>query len=224
MKICSKRAREVIESRQEIALELGAGGSPESPEFLSVDSRELPGVDLVANLNEPLDRISDGCVSRIYTRHTFEHIENLVGLMHEIHRVCASNAKIHVVVPHFSNAYGFSDPTHVRFFGLYSMDYFQPNVRRGGRLVPHYFPEIPFRVESVSIYFYPNTLAVPVFTRVFEKLVNWSAWTKHFYERWLSSLIRASEIHYHIEAIKTVAAENETLEKHSVNAEPAGVS
>jgi hypothetical protein len=33
---------------------------------------------------------------------------------------------IEIIVPHFSNPHYYSDPTHVRFFGLYTMSYSKP--------------------------------------------------------------------------------------------------
>lgn len=80
----------------------------------------LPGVDIQADLNEPLDLLPDGSVEAVHCRHLLEHIDRLLHLLDELHRVVRPGGEIDIRVPHFSNPYGYSDPTHVRFFGLYS--------------------------------------------------------------------------------------------------------
>jgi len=46
--------------------------------------------------------------------HVLEHLPNTIGVMKELHRVCASGAEVHVRVPHPRHDDYLSDPTHVR--------------------------------------------------------------------------------------------------------------
>ena len=121
MKIINPEVQACLEKGIPLKLELGSGGN-KMDGFFSVDLLPIPGVDIVANLNEALDLIPDDSVSEIYSRHTFEHVEEFLSLLSEINRICSHDAKLKIIVPHFSNPYAFSDPTHGRFFGLFSFN------------------------------------------------------------------------------------------------------
>ena len=59
-------------------------------------------------------------------------------------------ARLEVIVPHFSNPRGYSDPTHVRFFGLYSFYYFCAAEDQPRRKVPSFYCPARFRVQSLQ--------------------------------------------------------------------------
>jgi len=195
MKIVNDELRRRLERGEKVKLELGSGGHPR-PGYFGVDTVSLPGVDVVGDLNEPWDALPDGCAEAVYTRHTFEHLPNLLGVMRELHRVSAPDARIEIIVPHFSNVYGMSDPTHVRFFGLYSMFYFCDPAEQPPRKVPAFYTDTRFHVDRVFIAFYRNSRLEKWFVAVFERLVNWRLWTQEFYERRLAFLFHAWEIRY----------------------------
>jgi hypothetical protein len=91
----------------------------------------------------------------LYSWHTFEHVTNFMQLMEEVYRICAVNARITIVVPHHSNGFGYSDPTHVRFFGLYSMSYFVAKDRQPfSRKVRDFYSAASFDLVHVKIEFY----------------------------------------------------------------------
>src|SRR5207253_2277903 len=90
-----------------LRLNLGSGRRTR-PGFYNVDLLPLPGVDIVADLNEPLAELPDDSVEEIYSRHTLEHVTHLLPLLAEIHRVARLQARIELVLPHFSNPYGYS--------------------------------------------------------------------------------------------------------------------
>ncbi|MGA1370888.1 MAG: hypothetical protein ACO3Z6_04755, partial [Pseudomonadales bacterium] len=99
--------------------------------------------------------------------------------------------------------YGHSDPTDVRFFGLYSMYYFcsredQPMART----VPSFYSDVRFRVERIHVQFYRYSFLDRTLGRVLEKLVNRSLGTQDFYERRLSHLFHASQINYALRPVK----------------------
>jgi predicted SAM-dependent methyltransferase len=195
MNIINPRVSDDLRSGKKLRLNLGAGGADAEGRY-AVDHLELPGVDIVADLNSALDDLPDDSVSEIVTSHTFEHVENLMGLMHEIHRVVAPDGSISIVVPHFSSTLAYSDPTHVRFFGLYTMGYFadaqdQPETRH----VPNFYTALRFRIESVQIHFYEwGTPLRRRLGRFMTRFWNKSAKRQHFYECHLAYLYPADEI------------------------------
>jgi len=162
-----------------------------------VDHLPLEGVDVVADLNKPLDLFPENSVSAIYSNHVFEHIQEFMGLMKEVHRITRPKGGIEIIVPHFSNAFGYSDPTHVRFFGLYTMNYFvAPEKQQGARKVPIFYSDTRFVIKDIKIEFYPITIFDRFFNQYIKRLINYSATTQNFYERRLSSIFHAWQIRY----------------------------
>jgi ubiquinone/menaquinone biosynthesis C-methylase UbiE len=195
MKILNKMLEKDLENKS-INLELGCGERKREG-FYGIDHIELEGVDIVADLNEPLTLLPDNCCNSIYSGHVLEHINELLPLMREIHRISKPDSIIEINVPHFSNVYGYSDPTHVRFFGLYTMYHFaskenQPKIRK----VPSFYTDTRFIVKSVTIQFYRSNIFERIFIPIFSKLVNLNIYTQNFYERRLSSIFHAWQIKY----------------------------
>lgn len=196
MKITNQKIIRDLKERKPLKLHLGAGEKRLNG-FYNVDLVELPGVDILADLNEPFDQLPDRSVNRIYSRHTFEHIDNLMGLLSEIHRICQPEAEITIIVPHFSNPYYYSDPTHVRTFGLYTFNYFvdpakQPSIRK----VPAFYSPVKFKVKSIKIEFYRRSLLERIFVPLVSKIVNLSFSTQNLYERRWSWIMPAWQITY----------------------------
>lgn len=203
MKIVNAQVSRDLRSNKKLRLNLGAGG-PDSGGRYSVDHLELPGVDIIADLNGPLDLLPDNSVSEIVTSHTLEHVANFMPLMHEFHRLVVPEGKIQIIVPHFSSALGYSDPTHVRFFGLYTMYYFvdekdQPPTRK----VPPFYTSLRFRVESVEIRFYDwGTFLRRWLGGWMTRFWNRSFKRQHFYETHLAYLYPADELQYVLSPIR----------------------
>jgi SAM-dependent methyltransferase len=179
-----------------ICLELGSGENKKNG-YIGIDLIKTNKTDIIGNLNFGMPLIRDNSCIRIYSSHVLEHISNLELLMREIHRVIKSEGEVELIVPHFSNVFGYSDPTHVRFFGLYSMHYYckksnQPTRRK----VPDFYLMPKFLIKSARIEFYNHSLIERVFNTVFERLVNINWSTKNFYERRLSSWIHARQIRF----------------------------
>lgn len=196
MKILNPQVSRDLDQGKSIKLDLGSGG-PGRAGFYAVDHLALEGVDIIADLNQRFDLLPDNCVSHIYSRHALEHVDRLLPLMNELHRLTRADGRIEIVVPHFSNVYGFSDPTHVRFFGLYSMYYFvarenQPSIRK----VPSFYTNARFRIDKLTIEFYRSGAIDKLIAPLLGRLINQSIHLQDFYERRLSGLFHAWQIRY----------------------------
>ena len=202
MRIVNPDVQQDLEAEKPLKLELGSGGEGRAG-FYAVDHLELDGVAIIADLNKPLDLLPDDSVDHIYSRHTLEHIEELLPLMRELYRVIRKNGRIEIIVPHFSNVYGYSDPTHVRLFGLYSMYYFVSAENQPvGRKVPAFYTDVRFIIKSIRIEFYKLGLIDRIFAPLFSRVVNRSLFMQDFYERRLSSFFHAWQIRFIMEAEK----------------------
>jgi hypothetical protein len=182
-----------LERRTKLRLDLGCGARPR-PGFYGVDRLPLNGIDILADLNEPLDLLPDDSVGEIYSRHTFEHVTRFLPLMAELHRITDSDGRIELIVPHFSNPYYFSDPTHVRFFGIYSFFYFCDEEDQPRRKVPSFYLPQRFRVERVHCRLLKASVCDKLVRAVLEPLVNRNVEWLDWYERRLCRLLPASEL------------------------------
>lgn len=107
-------------------LDLGCGQSKRDAESIGVDWVQLPGVDVVADINKTLPFANDS-IDEIYTRHTLEHVEDIFFVMNEIYRLIKPEGQVIIKVPHFACPTAYSDLTHKRFFGIYSFQCFDPS-------------------------------------------------------------------------------------------------
>lgn len=201
MQILNPAVLQDLQAGRKLSLNLGCGRR-RVPGHYGVDLVPLPEVDIVSDLSEPLSALPADCVAAVTTRHTLEHVPNLLGLLTELHRVCCPDARIEVIVPHYSNPYGYSDPTHVRFFGVYSFFYFADERDQPQRKVPAFYLPQRFRVESVRLRLLKESLLNRLVRSVVEPLLNRGIGWLDWYERRLCRLLPASEIRYVLRVVK----------------------
>ena len=117
---------------------------------VNVDVSPDVGADVVHDLARlPWPLPSDAFVS-VHAYDVIEHLENVVGAMEEIHRICRSGARVHITVPHYSSANAYRDPTHRHQFGCFSFDYFAA----GHELA--FYSAARFKRHRAQIVFYPT--------------------------------------------------------------------
>jgi hypothetical protein len=205
MRIINPAVLHDLEAGRGLRLNLGCGNRRREG-FYGVDQVELPHVDIVADLNEPLSLLPDDSVEEIYTRHTLEHVAALLPLMGELHRVVRPGGRIEIVVPHFSNPYGYSDPTHLRFFGLYSFYYFSDESDQPRRKVPSFYIPQRFVVESVRVHPLKQSFLSRLFAPTVKRLINRSLPLLDWYERVLCRWVPADSIQFVLRPKKPAAA------------------
>jgi SAM-dependent methyltransferase len=112
-----------------LRLNLGCGRSA-LPGWVNVDQVQLPGVNLLANLDgfaregaRPFP-YEDNSVDQFMMSHTIEHITNTLPLMQELHRIAKPDALCTIRCPYGSSDDADEDPTHVRRYFLQSWGYF----------------------------------------------------------------------------------------------------
>ena len=103
-------------------LDLGCGRN-KLPGAVGLDARNFPGVDIVADLNQKLP-IEDASYDVVHSSQVLEHVDNLIGLMHEMHRILKPGGIMVAHTPYFRSAWAHIDPTHVRHFTIATLDYF----------------------------------------------------------------------------------------------------
>jgi len=171
----------LINSGEKIIIELGCGARKKEGR-IGVDAVDLPGVDVVANLEKGLPFLPDNSVDQIHCRNFLEHIKNFENLMAEIVRVLKKDGTAHISVPHFSNPHYYSDFTHMRFFGLYSFYYFVDYENQLRRKVPNFYTDIRIRIVSQRLIFKSSFKIINPFKKLLGWFINLHTSLKEYYE------------------------------------------
>jgi SAM-dependent methyltransferase len=186
-----------LASREVVILELGCGDRKRDESWVGIDALDRPGVDIVGDVYEILGVIGDASVDEVHTFHFLEHLSGLSELLAELGRVLKPAGVLEIVVPHFSNPYYYSDYTHRKFFGLYSLSYLaEDRVLR--RRVPRYVDEVDFELTRVDLVFKSSP---PFYGRhVIKKIVgfffNLTRYTRELYEENFCHLFPCYEIRF----------------------------
>jgi SAM-dependent methyltransferase len=186
-----------------LKLDLGCGERKHAPDYVGIDAVDGPAVDVVGDVVDVLRALGDERASAVYSSHLFEHIADLAALVDELERVLAVGGRLHVIVPHFSNAYYYSDPTHRRPFGLYTFSYFaEDSLFR--RRVPTYGRRPRLRLETASLGF-RSAIEFRVRWRMkaaVGRLVNASVWLQEFYEENLAAVLPCYELEFTLRKVR----------------------
>ena len=132
-------------------LNLGCG-LKHDPDAVNLDITPRTSPDVVHDLNRLPWPFADNCFREVFAYDVIEHLDNFIATMEEIHRVCCDGAVVCITVPHFSCANAFTDPTHHRYFGYFSLDYVT------GENELQFYTESQFKKLTNRLIFYPSLL------------------------------------------------------------------
>jgi SAM-dependent methyltransferase len=138
--------------------------------------------DVIHDLNRTPWPFPDGTFRAVYASDVIEHLDDVVQVMEEIHRVSRNGALVYITVPHFSCSNAFTDPTHRHCFGYSSFDYFT----EGNEL--SFYSHARFRRRLASLVFFPTVMSKVVwrlanrYPVVYERRWAWifPAWYLYF--------------------------------------------
>jgi len=128
----------------------------------------------------------------IYCSHILEHVDNLVEVMKEIHRISKRRGRVKIRGPHFSCGVSYIDPTHKRFFSYFTFDFFCKTDKVYTRDV-----EGLFKIVKKKLNF--TRLAFPSLNYIFNPIINFNP---AIYERFFCWMLPCSESMFELEAIK----------------------
>ena len=177
-----------LQQSSPVILELGCGPK-KAPGRIGIDRLDLPTVDIIADLEQGLVFLPDNSVDEIHSESVLEHIDDLESLMREIWRVLRPGGRHTLFVPHFSNPYYYSDPTHKRFFGLYTFEYFCKERGRFKRQVPAFYYDYAYQTSEIRLIFKSSWRSRNLVKKACQLLFNLSPWMMEFYEENLCNLI-----------------------------------
>ena len=180
---------------QEVNLDLGCGPFKKAGPWIGVDALDAPGVDVVGDVMEILEALPDSSVDRIHSSHFFEHVPDLPRLLRLIRRVLKPGGRLDTIVPHFSNPYFYSDPTHRMAFGLYSFSYLVEDELLS-RKVPGYARLDGMELVEVQLRFKSDLIVNQPIRWLWQRMFNMSTFLKEWYEDSWSTSIPCYELHF----------------------------
>jgi SAM-dependent methyltransferase len=91
--------------------------------FINLDIDETLKSDICFDLNYFPYPFEDDYFDYVYSAHGLEHLNDINKVMKEINRICKHNAKIVLILPHFSSGNSYRDLTHkYRGLSLFAFD------------------------------------------------------------------------------------------------------
>ena len=111
---------------QKVRIDLGCGKKKRAGS-IGVDWSDQHDADVVHDLNVFPYPFESSICDEIYIDNTLEHLDDVVRVMEEIHRICKPGGFVKVIVPYFRSVWACVDPTHKHFFTVNSLAYFDPD-------------------------------------------------------------------------------------------------
>ncbi len=131
-----------------VILNLGCGKT-RIPNSVGVDYSQIPGfTDVVHDLDTIPYPFDSNSVDEIHMYHVLEHLSSPIKKLEELHRILKKGGMLYMRMPHFSSMGAFTDITHVRPFGFYSFDCFEPNHYQ------HFYTKAEFEIVERRIKYF----------------------------------------------------------------------
>lgn len=104
-------------------LDVGCGRA-KTPGAIGIDANPASDADVIHDLEDFPYPFRDDSFDRIICNGIVEHLDNVVRVMEELHRIGRPGAVITITTPYFTSVDAFTDPTHKHYFSSRSFDYF----------------------------------------------------------------------------------------------------
>ena len=171
-------------------LQIGAGRKTLAGAVtLDINPRVEP--DVVWDLNDFPYPFDSNTFDIVLCEHVLEHLDNVIRVMEELHRILKPRGRVWVRVPHFSSLNFNTDPTHIHAFSSRSFDYLCLDTE----LVHYDYSTVRFRKLTARMTMAPLT----PFNRLLMRLINRYL---SFYEEHLAYIIPGQELLFILEVVK----------------------
>lgn len=171
-------------------LNLGAGAK-QRPDAVNVDLVADTRPDVVHDLNQLPWPFPDNRFREVLAFDVIEHLDDVIRVMEEVHRVCEDGAVVRITLPHYSCSNAFTDPTHRHYFGWFSFHYVT------GEHQFSFYTDRRFRRVRSSLWFTPSLL-----NRVVRRLAN--RFPAAYERRW-AWIFPAWYLYFELQVVKEAA-------------------
>lgn len=185
-----------------IRLDVGCG-SRKRIGFIGMDIVNIPGVDIVHNMNLAPWPIMSNTVDEIVFDDVLEHSKDFLTILSEVYRVGKNGCIVKISVPHFSSDNMYTDPTHTTFFSTRTFNYFDKSLNHKHGF---YLSQVNFKILKSEIHFaeyFIHDTDKPAFNLAkllgIQFVVNKMS---RIYEKFFAWIFPASELYYELEVKK----------------------
>lgn len=149
---------ELLRQAAGVRLDIGCGANKQ-PNFIGIDVQELPGVDIVHDVNIHPWPLPDECATGAMCSHLVEHIPPVafrpdgrtwfpfIEFMDEVWRILKPDGQFAISCPHGWSAGYLQDPTHCNALNENTWYYFDPDTANG--LLYSFYKPKPWKVETL---------------------------------------------------------------------------
>ena len=172
-------------------LEIGAGTIKRVPHAVTLDVNPLATPDVLHDLDVTPYPFPADSFDVVIAEHVLEHVEHVVRVVEELHRIVASGGVLLVEVPHFSSANFHTDPTHRHAFSTRSFDYFV----EGTTLARYRYSNAFLKKREARIGFEGRSV-------IQRAIARWANRDPERYERKFAWILPAEKINFVLEVVK----------------------
>ena len=177
-------------------LDLGCGNQKREG-AIGIDINPDTNADIIHDLNTYPYPFEGSTFEIIYADNVIEHLDNVVNVMEELHRISKLGGIIIIKVPYFRSRYAFIDPTHKHYFTVESFTYFDPSHIH--HTLYNYSRCLFKTIKIVFEEDFPKKgmtgIAITAFRQFCNKYPN-------FYEHFVSHLLPLDQLSFYLKTIK----------------------
>lgn len=108
------RVQKLLKARAGVRLDIGCGFNRQGPDWIGLDRRKTPAVDIVHDIERTPWPLPDRCATAVAMSHVWEHItpKHTLDVMDEIWRVLRPHGSLFISGPYGAGSRYLQDPTH----------------------------------------------------------------------------------------------------------------
>lgn len=181
-------------------LDIGCGAH-KTPGAIGMDVNPRTAADVIYDLNCVPYPYLDNSFDEVIGRHVIEHVDCLLDVVSEIHRITKPGGVIKFLAPHYTNPDWATDPTHRTHLNSFSFRCFTDSEAP----FPFYTQVrlVPRRIH-VSLLNLWKLLGIQFLINLDQRYPS-MRFLRRFWEHYLSFIIRGKEIYYEFEVVKEVS-------------------
>jgi len=144
--------KNLLRDKAIIRLDIGCGGNKQGKDWVGMDYRALPGVDIVQDLEEfPWKDLPDNSVTVATATHVVEHINPAKGVfinfMNEVWRVLKPGGQFAIVTPYAGSHGYWQDPSHINPCNETTWKYFDPEDKITQGMLYGIYQPAPWQIQ-----------------------------------------------------------------------------
>ena len=125
-----QQIKDLLKIKSSVRIDLACGGGKQGPDWIGIDCRQFPGVDIIHDLESFPWPLPDECANLLVASHYVEHINPHGGVflrfMDEAWRVLKPDGEFMIMAPYGSSPGFVQDPTHCNMVNEATFYYFDP--------------------------------------------------------------------------------------------------